>query len=134
MRSERFNTAVLDSLPAEIAVLDCAGRIIAINKPWLQFSQNREEVRMDRVGVGVNYLDVCRKAAAEGDEFGDAIPVGQFHVGSRDLLIDRSGRRALDGHAGVMRAFVGQGDAGEEAGLHPGEVLGGFGGIDHQKP
>lgn len=68
VRSERFNTAVLDSLPAEIAVLDCAGRIIAINKPWLQFSQDKEEVRLDRVGVGVSYLDVCRKAAADGDE------------------------------------------------------------------
>lgn len=68
VRSERFNTAVLDSLPAEIAVLDCAGRIIAINKPWLQFSQETGESRVDRVGVGVDYLAVCRKAAAEGDE------------------------------------------------------------------
>lgn len=68
VRSERFNTAVLDSLPAEIAVLDCAGRIIAINKPWLQFSQETGENRVDRVGVGVDYLAVCRKAAAEGDE------------------------------------------------------------------
>ncbi len=67
-RSERFNVAVLDSLPAEIAVLDHVGRIIAINKPWLKFSQNGEDAQTDRVGVGVDYLAVCRKAAAGGDE------------------------------------------------------------------
>ncbi|MDI1311672.1 PAS domain-containing protein, partial [Prosthecobacter sp.] len=66
-RSERFNTAVLDALPAEIAVLDCAGRIIAINKPWLKFSQGDAEIPMDRVGVGMDYLAVCQKAVAEGD-------------------------------------------------------------------
>ena len=68
IRSERFNTAVLDSLPAEIAVLDRSGRIIAINKPWLDFSQDKSATRKDRVGVGVDYLDVCRKAAAQGDQ------------------------------------------------------------------
>ena len=67
IKSERFNVAVLDSLPAEIAVLDREGRIIAINKPWLNFSQGPEEVMAHRVGVGVDYLEVCRKAAAEGD-------------------------------------------------------------------
>lgn len=68
VRSERFNVAVLDALPAEIAVLDCAGRIIAVNKPWLKFSESSADTQLDRVGVGVDYLEVCRKAAAGQEE------------------------------------------------------------------
>ena len=100
--------------------------------PVRRFFRFAEELEAILAGIAGAADDAG--AAAEGDEFGDAIPVGKLHVGSRDLLIDCGGRRALDGHARVTRAFVGQGDAGEEAGLHPGEVLGGFGGIDHQEP
>ena len=44
----------------QIAVLDKNGEIIAVNEGWTRFA---EENRGQGVGVGVNYLEVCRKAA-----------------------------------------------------------------------
>ena len=59
-RSVELNRAVLGSLRDQIAVLDKNGEIIAVNEGWTRFA---EENRGQGVGVGVNYLEVCRKAA-----------------------------------------------------------------------
>lgn len=55
--------SMLNSLPANTAVLDRRGRIIAVNDAWIQFAR---ENRADpgAVGVGVSYLQVCEHAAA----------------------------------------------------------------------
>jgi PAS domain S-box-containing protein len=60
--SEDFSKAVLNSLGAEIAVIDREGKIIAVNRPWMLSEQ--EEGRLARVQcpVGGNYLDACRKS------------------------------------------------------------------------
>ncbi|MBT8240257.1 MAG: PAS domain S-box protein [Acidimicrobiia bacterium] len=48
--------------PIEVAVLDAEGVIIAVNGPWTDFCEvNGGDPTL--TGVGVNYLDVCRKAA-----------------------------------------------------------------------
>lgn len=65
--SEAFNRAVLDSLDANIAVLDGLGHIIAVNKSWLVFA-GVNDADLSKVGVGCDYLAVCEKAAAAGDE------------------------------------------------------------------
>lgn len=63
-QSEALNQAVLNSLIANIAVLDKEGRIIAVNEAWKRFShENGGSMISD--GPGVNYLDVCRKAAVQ---------------------------------------------------------------------
>lgn len=59
-RSEELNRAVLGSLRDQIAVLDREGSIIAVNDGWTRFA---EDNRGRNVGVGANYLEVCRKAA-----------------------------------------------------------------------
>src|SRR2546430_5710029 len=58
--------AVLDATIGNVAVVDCAGQIIAVNEGWLQFARQRE-ARLKGVGIGVNYLQVCQHAAAESE-------------------------------------------------------------------
>jgi signal transduction histidine kinase len=59
--SEELSRAVLSSHPAQIAVLDADGTIIAVNDAWTAFA--RANGGTDTTGgVGTNYLDVCRAA------------------------------------------------------------------------
>ncbi len=65
--SEAFNLAILDSLSAEIAVLDHDGVILAVNQPWKRFaSESRSEPTqpVPHVTVGANYLAVCEAGAS----------------------------------------------------------------------
>jgi len=66
-------TALLDGLPDATAVLDAAGVIVAVNRAWRMFSLDNGG-DADATGVGVNYLDVCSRAAASG--CADAAAVG----------------------------------------------------------
>lgn len=63
--SEEFNRAVLSSFSSHVAVLDKEGMIIAINEAWSQFARENGAPPPARIGVGVNYLEVCRRAAAQ---------------------------------------------------------------------
>ncbi|OYT91336.1 MAG: hypothetical protein CFE43_13965 [Burkholderiales bacterium PBB3] len=71
--SEQFNRAVLDSVSAEIAVLDIHGVITAVNEPWRRFAlENGAAPGPSTKGpgagpsvdtdVGANYLHVCQSA------------------------------------------------------------------------
>lgn len=67
--SQSFNLAILNSVAAEIVVLDETGLIRAVNEPWQQFSlDNGTEPGNPAplTGIGSNYLDTCRR----GDECG----------------------------------------------------------------
>ena len=62
--SDALNRAVLNSMMANIAVVDRHGTIIAINDGWERFArENGADNMMSKVGVGVNYLEVCERAA-----------------------------------------------------------------------
>ncbi len=70
-RSERFALAVLNSVPAHIAVIDQEGSIVAMSQAWLKFSQDNGAtagVPPRGTQVGANYLAACsgEKAANEG--------------------------------------------------------------------
>ena len=56
-----FQTAILDSLSAHIAVLDATGTIVAVNQSWQAFARENG-LKEGRAGIGSNYLDVCRSA------------------------------------------------------------------------
>jgi PAS domain S-box-containing protein len=75
-QSEALNRAVLGSLKELIAVLDANGRIIAVNEAWNAVARCKERGARHAeaaVGVGVNYLEVLARAAAEGSSHaGDA--------------------------------------------------------------
>ena len=71
--SELMKSAILGSLPSQVAVLDRTGRIIAANESWTRFARHGMARDAD-VGVGSCYLDVCRRAAACGaDHAADAL-------------------------------------------------------------
>ena len=65
-----LSRAVLNSMMANIAVINREGIIIAINEGWERFGlENGADAPLSAIGVGVNYLDVCERAAREmGDE------------------------------------------------------------------
>jgi PAS domain S-box-containing protein len=63
---EALNRAVINSMMANIAVVNRHGTIIAINDGWERFArENGAADKMASLGVGTNYLDVCQKAAQE---------------------------------------------------------------------
>ncbi|MES2921073.1 MAG: PAS domain-containing protein [Verrucomicrobiota bacterium] len=64
--SEGFVRGVLDSLPQHVVVLGEDGVVRAVNEPWERFAMNNGGSPTS-LGAGVNYLEVCRQAAAAGD-------------------------------------------------------------------
>ena len=65
--SEALNRAVLNSLPANIAVLKADGTIQATNEAWQLFSQ-ANGAHPPGVANGANYLEVCKQAALDGSQ------------------------------------------------------------------
>ena len=62
VQEPRWQTALLDALPANIALLDAGGVILAVNKAWRRFAHDNG-LRHAEHGVGLNYLDVCDQAS-----------------------------------------------------------------------
>ena len=60
-----LSDAALGSLPEHIAVVDRRGTIVLVNAAWTMFGERRVAAP-GAIGPGVNYLDVCRKAASDG--------------------------------------------------------------------
>jgi len=71
---DAFNTSILNSLTAHIAVLNEHGVIVAVNNSWRQFAKENGLFEPDQNMLGINYLDVCKKAINQpyGDEAGEA--------------------------------------------------------------
>ncbi len=57
-RAMEIQVAVLDALPATIAVLDSEGTIVAVNEGWRNAAR-RDGLTWPDFGVGRNYLDAC---------------------------------------------------------------------------
>lgn len=56
----------LGCLPVNIAILDSDADIIYTNRAWREFGEEENSVAPD--SLGDNYLEVCDRAAGEGDE------------------------------------------------------------------
>ncbi len=65
--SQWFFQAVLDALPAHIAILDDSGTVLFGNAAWRRFADGNGFGRAN-YGVGLNYLERCDTAS--GDERG----------------------------------------------------------------
>jgi len=63
--------AILNALPAHIALIDAQGVILSVNEAWRSFGQ-ANVLQSEAFGVGLNYLSVC--AAAIGDWSEEAAP------------------------------------------------------------
>ena len=66
--SERFRKEILDSLSSYVAVLDPHGVIIDVNRVWEQAEAKLDPDGRYRLGVGTNYLQVCRRAMDKSRE------------------------------------------------------------------
>lgn len=65
--AHRFAQAALDSLPANIAVLDERGIILAVNESWRRFGRENPPVAAAATEEGADYLAVCDRAAEVGE-------------------------------------------------------------------
>ena len=72
--------AILDALPANLALLDARGMIISVNEKWRRFAL-ANEMRIAGDGIGHNYLAVCAHAIGP-----DAALAGEVAVGIRSVL------------------------------------------------
>ena len=73
--SERFAHSTVDALSAQLAILDGAGTIIAVNRAWRQFAQ---EAGAQQAGIaeGTNYLEVCDKSTGRDAEGAKEVAAG----------------------------------------------------------
>ena len=75
-KAEQLQMAViLDAMPDATALLDHEGRITSTNLAWRMFALDNGG-RPEDTGVGVNYLDVCRRSADGGSEDASQIANG----------------------------------------------------------
>jgi len=57
--------AILNALPAHIALLDTDGIIISVNDGWRRFA-NANAIQGTECGIGLNYLHICDSARGDG--------------------------------------------------------------------
>lgn len=71
--SEALTYAILDSLSANVAILDSKGTIVAVNLAWRNFcDENSARGKRANAEEGVNYLSICKFAnGANSEEAGD---------------------------------------------------------------
>ena len=69
--ADQFNQmqAVLDAMPANIAILDKTGTLVAVNAAWRRFAVENGWTQAG-AGLGMNYFDACKNAV--GAEAADA--------------------------------------------------------------
>jgi len=72
--------AILNALPAHIALLDTQGLIISVNEAWRQISC-ADAIQGPGHGIGVNYLELCERALGE-----DSAEAHQVAEGIRSVL------------------------------------------------
>jgi PAS domain-containing protein len=93
-QSEEFKDAILNSVAAHIAVLDGNGTIVAVNEPWRRFARENSSPAGEparNLGVGANYLSVCRRSARKS-----AAGAGAVHDGIQAVLAGRAPSFALE--------------------------------------
>ncbi len=74
LENDAFVNSILNSLSANIAVLDAQGIIIAVNNAWRQFGEQDNVSENPYCQVGTSYFDVCQKSFNE-DKLNEAIQI-----------------------------------------------------------
>jgi diguanylate cyclase (GGDEF)-like protein/PAS domain S-box-containing protein len=87
--------AILDALPAHIALLDMQGLILSVNERWGR-DGGGDAIRGPSSGVGVNYLDFCDGARGDG-----AADAHRAAAGIRAVLDGSNKRFVLEYSANV---------------------------------
>ncbi len=66
VRTEQRGESILNSLLSHVAVIAEDGTILSTNDAWNRFALDNGHAPLSAVGPGANYLDVCRRAMADG--------------------------------------------------------------------
>lgn len=72
--AERMSV-ILNTLPANIALLNDKGVIIEVNDSWRMFASENEYAH-NECGIGLNYIEICRKATGKDKKQGEAVAKG----------------------------------------------------------
>jgi diguanylate cyclase (GGDEF)-like protein len=67
--SVRFYRSLVDSITEHIVVIDARGRILFVNKSWINFGV-ANGCPSSFSWLGKNYMETCNRSTAEGDSFG----------------------------------------------------------------
>src|SRR5262249_61600043 len=67
-QSHKLRGSILESLPANVAVLDRDGRIVGVNRSWDAFAAENDATCGAAVGSGANYRDACVAGMRTGAE------------------------------------------------------------------
>jgi PAS domain S-box-containing protein len=98
--SAELSRAVLDSIGAQMAVLDRDGKIIAVNEAWHRFAAENggSPEELWRTGVGSNFLEVCRNASCtvESEDGSEGAGVKMVERAVFDLLQGRTAHFASE--------------------------------------
>ena len=65
---DRVLGTIFDSLSAHVVTLNREGEVERASRSWLKFARENGAA-IDKVGVGANYLAICRRASREGHGF-----------------------------------------------------------------
>jgi PAS domain S-box-containing protein len=68
-------TAILNALPANIALLDGWGCIVSVNEPWRRFA-GANLFQDPAMGVGLNYVELCEKIEGPDAEYAHQVAAG----------------------------------------------------------
>jgi PAS domain S-box-containing protein len=99
LREAQKQAAILDALPANLALLDATGRIASVNKAWRQFEPS-DELLAPGHAVGSDYLATCDRAAS-----GSSQAAAQAAAGIRSVL---EGRQRVFSMEYACRSAIGQ--------------------------
>ena len=84
-RERDFAQSLLGALAARVAVLDPQGRIGMVNDAWRRFAESASPGESAALCEGADYLEVCRRAAADGDARAELALEGLLAVMDRRL-------------------------------------------------
>lgn len=79
--------ATLDSINANICLLDGKGYIVSVNKHWIDFAKANKG-NLNEVGVGSNYFNVCERATGADREDAMSMVKGMRQVLDGQTLFD----------------------------------------------
>jgi PAS domain S-box-containing protein len=68
--------AIVDALPAQVALLDAAGVIVAVNRRWREFAEPAGAADAPAAAIGCSYFEVCEKARGPGAKDAAAMAAG----------------------------------------------------------
>ena len=79
-QAEQLGRAILNSVPAQIAVVNREGILTVVNEEWATLAQENSDSLLAHAEVGTNYFESCRQASGWGVDFEGMEKQGKLRV------------------------------------------------------